>query len=97
MIFGTVLMIILFLVLRYILAWISYYNNLDSRLGQSTWRLSYDYPVLGKRDISDLDDKKFVRLRRKKNEIITYMYSVVLIMFIVSMSLLSKVLIFFLN
>jgi hypothetical protein len=97
MIFGTVLMIILFLVLRYILAWISYYNNLDSRLGQSTWRLSYDYPVLGKRDISDLDDKKFVRLRRKKNEIITYMYSVVLIMFIASMSLLSKFLIFFLT
>ena len=67
MIFGTILMVILFLVLRYILAWITYYNNLDSRLGQSTWRLSYDYPVLGKRDISDLDDKKFVRLRRKKN------------------------------
>ena len=97
MIFGTVLMIILFLVLRYILAWISYYNNLDSRLGQSTWRLSYDYPVLGKRDISDLDDKKFVRLRRKKNEIITYMYSIVLIMFIALMSLLSKFLIFFLT
>tara|TARA_B100001057_G_C22687107_1_gene886181 strand:+ start:436 stop:729 length:294 start_codon:yes stop_codon:yes gene_type:complete len=97
MIFGTILMIILFLVLRYILAWIVYYNNLDSRLGQSTWRLSYDYPVLGKRDISDLDDKKFVRLRRKKNEIITYMYAIVLIMFIASMSLLSKFLIFFLN
>ena len=97
MIFGTILMIILFLVLKYILAWIVYYNNLDSRLGQSTWRLSYDYPVLGKRDISDLDDKKFVRLRRKKNEIITYMYSVVLIMFIASMSLLSKFLIFFLT
>ena len=97
MIFGTILMVILFLVLRYILAWITYYNNLDSRLGQSTWRLSYDYPVLGKRDISDLDDKKFVRLRRKKNEIITYMYSIVLIMFIASMSLLSKFLIFFLN
>ena len=97
MIFGTILMVILFLVLRYILAWIVYYNNLDSRLGQSTWRLSYDYPVLGKRDISDLDDKKFVRLRRKKNEIITYMYVIVLIMFIASMSLLSKFLIFFLT
>ena len=97
MIFGTILMIILFLVLRYILAWITYYNNLDPRLGQSTWRLSYDYLVLGKRDISDLDDKKFVRLRRKKNEIITYMYSIILIMFISSMSLLSKFLIFFLT
>jgi|TARA_B100000902_G_scaffold326755_1_gene322003 hypothetical protein len=97
MIFGTILMGVLFLVLKYFLAWITYYNNLDSRLGQSTWRLSYDYPVLGKRDISDLDDKKFVRLRRKKNEIITYMYSIVLIMFIALMSLLSKFLIFFLT
>ena len=97
MIFGTILMIILFLVLRYVLAWITYYNKLDPRLGQSTWRLSYDYPVLGKRDISDLDDKKFVRLRRKKNEIITYMYSIILIMFIALMSLLSKFLIFFLT
>jgi hypothetical protein len=97
MIFGALTIGILFLILRYILAWITYYNNLDDRLGQSTWRLSYDYPVLGKRDISDLDDKEFVRLRRKKNEIITYMYSVVLVMFIASMSLLSKVLIFFLN
>ena len=97
MIFGTILMGFLFLVLKYFLAWITYYNNLDSRLGQSTWRLSYDYPVLGKRDISDLDDKKFVRLRRKKNEIITYMYSIVLIMFIALMSLLSKFLIFFLT
>ena len=60
-------MAILFLILRYVLAWINYYNNLDPRLGTSTWRLSYDYPVLGKRDISDLDDKAFVRLSRKKN------------------------------
>ena len=59
-------MAILFVVLKYILAWITYYNDLDPRLGSSTWRLSYDYPVLGKRDISDLDDKAFVRLRRKK-------------------------------
>ena len=49
----------------------------------------------GERDISDLDDKAFVRLRRKKNKIITLMYSVVMIIFIASMSLLSKFLIFF--
>ena len=68
MIFGTIFLIILYLILRYILAWIVYYNNQDSRLGDSTWRFSYDYPVLGDRDISDLDDKNFVRLRRKKNK-----------------------------
>ena len=95
MILGTVFLIILYLILRYILSWISYYNNLDSRLGDSTWRFSYDYPVIGERDISDLDDKDFVRLRRKKNKIILLMYSIVLIMFVSSMSLLSKFLLFF--
>ena len=95
MIFGTVFLIILYLILRYILAWITYYNNLDSRLGDSTWRFTYDYPVVGDRDISDLDDKEFVRLRRKKNKIVLLMYSIVLIMFVSSMSLLSKLLLFF--
>tara|TARA_B100000902_G_scaffold974_1_gene1281 strand:+ start:704 stop:997 length:294 start_codon:yes stop_codon:yes gene_type:complete len=95
MILGSAFLIILYLILKYIIAWISYYNNLDSRLGDSTWRFTYDYPVVGERDISDLDDKKFVRLRRKKNKIILLMYSIVLIMFISSMSLLSKFLLFF--
>ena len=95
MILGSVFLITLFLILKYILAWIKYYNNLDSRLGDSTWRFSYDYPVIGERDISDLDDKNFVRLRRKKNKIVLFMYSIVLIMFISSMSLLSKFLLFF--
>ena len=90
MFFGTITMVILYLILRYILAWITYFNNLDSRLGDSTWRWSYDYHVVGERDISDLDDKEFVRLRRKKNKIITLMYSIVMIMFIASMSLLSN-------
>jgi hypothetical protein len=97
MFFGTLTMIVLFLILKYILAWIRYFNNLDPRLGDSTWRWSYDYQVIGKRDISDLDYKSFVRLRRRKNKIITLMYSVVMIMFIASMSLLSKLLIFFID
>ena len=97
MFFGTITMVILFLILQYVVAWIRYYNNLDSRLGESTWRWSYDYQVIGERDISDLDDKEFVRLRRKKNKIITLMYSVVMIMFICSMSLLSQILLFFLD
>ena len=95
MIIGSLFLIILYLVLKYTLAWIQYYNNLDSRLGDSTWRFTYDYPVVGERDISDLDDKDFVRLRRKKNKIILLMYSIVLIMFITSMSLLSEILLFF--
>ena len=95
MILGTAFLIFLYLILRYVLAWITYYNNLDSRLGNSTWRFTYDYPVIGERDISDLDDKDFVRLRRKKNKTVLLMYSIVLVMFISSMSLLSKFLLFF--
>ena len=95
MILGTIFLIILYLILRYIIAWITYYNNLDPRLGDSTWRFTYDYPVVGERDISDLDDKDFVRLRRKKNKVILLMYSIVLIMFIASMSLLSNDVIFY--
>ena len=95
MILGTIFLIILYLILRYTIAWITYYNNLDPRLGDSTWRFTYDYPVVGERDVSDLDDKDFVRLRRKKNKVILMMYAIVLIMFIVSMGVLSKFLIFF--
>mgnify|MGYP006411036297 FL=1 len=90
-------MVILFLILQYVIAWIIYFNNLDSRLGNSTWRWSYDYQVIGERDISDLDEKEFVRLRRKKNKIITLMYSIVMIMFICSMCLLSQILLFCLD
>ena len=95
MILGSAFLIILYLIFRYIIAWITYFNNLDPRLGDSTWRFTYDYPVVGERDISDLDDKDFVRLRRKKNKIISLMYSIVLVMFVSSMSLLSKFLLFF--
>ena len=95
MILGSAFLILLYLIFRYIIAWITYFNNLDPRLGDSTWRFTYDYPVVGERDISDLDDKDFVRLRRKKNKIILLMYSIVLVMFVSSMSLLSKFLLFF--
>ena len=97
MVFGTAFLIILYLILKYVLAWITFYNNLDSRLGDSTWRFSYDYPVIGERDISDLDDKAFVRLRRKRNKFILLMYSIILIMFMASISLLSQFLLFFFN
>ena len=96
MFFGIILMVTLFIILTYVLSWIRYFNSLDPRLGQSTWRWSYDYPVIGVRDFSDLDDREFVKLRRKRNRIITLMYSIVLIMFMLSMSLLSEIMMFFL-
>ena len=87
----------MYLILKYVLAWIAYVNSLDTRLGASTWRWTYDYQVIGEKDYSDLDDKDFVRLRRKKNKLVTIMYSIFLIMFVSSMSWLSKLLIFLLN
>ena len=97
MFYGSIFLIIMYFILRYVLAWISYVNSLDSRLGSSTWRWTYDYQVVGERDYSDLDDKEFVRLRRKKNKLVTIMYSIFLIMFVSFMSWLSKFLIFFLD
>ena len=94
---STLTLIILYVIFRYIIAWINYYNNTDDRLQKSVWRYSYDYPVIGKRDISDLDDKKFVRLRRFRNFIVTLMYCTVFIFFIVFMSFTSHLLIFILN
>ena len=83
---------LIFIIYLWIVSWINYYNKLDNRLGNSIWRWSYDYPVLGKRDISVLDDKNFVVLRRKKNKIITYMYLVVFLGFLVLMSFVSQIL-----
>ena len=97
MFIGTIFLIIIYLFLKYILSWITYINKLDPRLGDSTWRWSYDYPVIGNRDISDLDDKKFVRLRRKRNRLITIMYLISLILFVCFMSWLSKFMILILN
>ena len=97
MFFGTIALLIMYLMLRYVLAWIVYVNKLDTRLGDSTWRWTYDYQVVGEKDFSDLDDKYFVRLRRKKNRLITIMYSIFLVMFVSFMSWLSKFLIFIHN
>ena len=97
MFFATIFLVIMYLILKYVLAWIVYVNSLDSRLGESTWRWSYDYQVIGERDYSDLDDKDFVRLRRKKNKLVTIMYAVFLIIFVSFMSWFSKFLILILN
>ena len=87
----------MFILLKYVLAWITYVNKLASRLGDSTWRWTYDYQVIGERDYSDLDDKDFIKLRRKKNKLVTIMYSIFLIMFVTFMGWLSKLLIYILN
>jgi hypothetical protein len=97
MISSLIILSILYILFRYVVAWIVYYNNTDQRFENSIWRFSYDYPVLGERDISDLDDKKFVRKRRNRNRIITIMYFIVLLAFIQSISFVSDLLIFILT
>ena len=58
MLTTIIVLIILYIIYRWSVAWISYYNRLDKRFGISVWRYSYDYHVIGKRDVSFLDDKK---------------------------------------
>jgi|TARA_Y100001970_G_scaffold274947_1_gene375495 hypothetical protein len=91
------ILIILFFIYNWSVAWIEYYNKLDKRLGNSIWKWSYDYPVIGKRDVSFLDDRNLVMIRRQKNRAITIMYLIVFLSFIVLMSFVSQILLKILN
>ena len=97
MLISSFFLIILYISHRYIVAWIIYYNNTDKRFGNSIWRWTYDYKVVGDRDVSDLDDKLFVRQRRIRNRTITFMYCNFFIGFIVLMSFMSSLLILILQ
>ena len=97
MVINSFLLIIIYISHRYIVAWIKFYNNSDKRFGNSIWRWTYDYKVVGDRDISDLDDKPFVRKRRIRNRTVTYMYCNFLIGFFVLMSFVSNLLILILQ
>jgi hypothetical protein len=97
MLISSLLLIILYFSHRYIVAWIVYYNNTDNRFGNSIWRWTYDYKVVGERDISDIDDKPFVRKRRIRNRTITLMYCNFFTGFLVFMSFLSNFLIYILS
>tara|TARA_B100000131_G_C18042343_1_gene582971 strand:- start:900 stop:1193 length:294 start_codon:yes stop_codon:yes gene_type:complete len=85
-------LVIIFLIFIWSLAWIKYYNKLDERFGSSLWRWSFDYPVIGNRDISYLDDKEFVILRRKRNRAVTIMYFIVFLGFIILLSFVTQIL-----
>ena len=97
MIISILLLIILYISHKYIVAWIIYYNNTDERFGNSIWRWTYDYKVLGKRDVSDLDDKPFVRKRRIRNRTVSLMYCNFFLGFFVFMSFMSHLLILILT
>ena len=97
MILDIIILVIIYILHKYIVAWIVYYNNTDKRYGNSIWRWTYDYPVQGKRDISDLDDKSFVRQRRVRNRTVSFMYWNFFIGFVVLMSFISNLLVFILK
>ena len=97
MFISSFFLIILYISHRYIVAWINFYNNSDKRFGNSIWRWTYDYKVVGDRDISDLDDKPFVRKRRVRNRTVSIMYCNFFIGFFVLMSFISELLILILQ
>jgi hypothetical protein len=97
MFISSFFLIILYISHQYIVAWINFYNNSDKRFGNSIWRWTYDYKVVGDRDISDLDDKPFVRKRRTRNRTITIMYCNFFLGFFVLMSFTSELLILILQ
>ena len=97
MLVSALLLIICFFLFRYTEAWIDYYNQTDARMPKSIWKYTCDYPVIGIRDISDLDDKQFVRQRRKRNNIVTIMYFIVILAFIFVNQVVANILIFILR
>ena len=97
MFISSFFLIILYISHRYIVAWINFYNNSDKRFGNSIWRWTYDYKVVGDRDVSDLDDKPFVRKRRIRNRTVTFMYCNFFLGFVVLMSFVSELLILILQ
>jgi hypothetical protein len=96
MIISGLLLIICYFLFRYTTSWIKYYNQTDVRMPNSIWRYTCDYPVEGIRDISDIDDKPFVRQRRKRNTIVTIMYFIVIFAFILANKAVASLLIFIL-
>ena len=94
---SSIILILIYFLHKYITAWIKYYNTTDKRFGESIWRWTYDYPVKGIRDYSDIDDKNFVRIRRIRNRTVTFMYWNFFVGFYVLMYFISDLLIFILS
>jgi hypothetical protein len=97
MFLSEFLLVICYFLFRYTTAWINYYNQTDQRMPKSIWRYTCDYPVIGIRDISDLEDKAFIRQRRKRNSIVTIMYFIVILAFIFVNHIVANILILILS
>ncbi len=97
MLTSALLLIVCYICFRYSISWIDHYNQSDLRMPNSLWRYTCDYKVIGKRDICDLDDKPFVRQRRKRDRIVTIMYFIVVLAFIFSIDFVTGMLYAILN
>ena len=89
---SGLLLIVSYLLFKYTVKWVQYFNQTDPRMPESIWCYTYDYKVIGIRDICDLDDKPFVRQRRKRDKIVTIMYFIVVLTFVFSMYFTSNLL-----
>ena len=92
-----IVLVCLYVIYRWSVAWIEYYSSLDQRLGDSIWRYSYDYHVVGKRDVTISDDKNLVILRRKRNRAVTFMYFIFFLSFVFFMSFMNQLILRILN
>ena len=94
---SALLLVISYISFRYAVSWIDYYNQSDQRMPNSLWRYTCDYKVIGKRDICDLDDKPFVRQRRKRDRIVTIMYFIVILAFVFSIDFITGIMFMIFN
>ena len=97
MLTEILLLSILYFIFLWSKAWINYFNkwikDLEILYGDGVTIIQ----LKGKRDISILDDKEFVLLRRKRNRAVTIMYSIVFLSFIILMSFVSQILLIILT
>ena len=54
MVTSALLLIISYILFKYVVAWINYYNQADPRMPNSLWRYTCDYKVKDKKDMYDL-------------------------------------------
>tara|TARA_B100001175_G_scaffold42646_1_gene31976 strand:+ start:2965 stop:3261 length:297 start_codon:yes stop_codon:yes gene_type:complete len=79
---SALLLTITYILFKYTVSWIKYYNQIDLRMPNSLWRYTADYRVKDKKDLYDLSDKPFVILRNKRDSLVTIMYFIVILAFL---------------
>ena len=67
---SGLLLIVSYLLFKYTVQWIQYYNQTDPRMPNSIWRYTCDYKVIGIREIKDFIEKKTSFKEMKLNIVI---------------------------